>query len=206
MLFSFHSEEATLTAWGKFCSHQFVLVMCFALNAVCSSNIMRIIIGCIISLLISWGALYCIRFTHLGYGTLLQFPQNAFSLRANVAELCFKLHAWRKKKERKNSCSSFRWQYLICKTCVKLLVMFACCDYSSLYDYFIKTPPASSEKKIINIRKLVTEYLTIIINWQTNLLLTVINSGSSLYNRLIVLQTWHVCLQYGAHPKFFTLF
>ncbi len=80
LLFGFHSEVVTLTAWGKFCNHQFILVQCFALNAVgkCSLNITHIILGCIISLLISWGALYCIKFTCLGYGTLHSFPRRLF--------------------------------------------------------------------------------------------------------------------------------
>lgn len=32
LLFGFHSEVVTLTAWGTFCNHQFILVLCFALN------------------------------------------------------------------------------------------------------------------------------------------------------------------------------
>lgn len=55
-------------------------------------------------------------------------------------------------------------------------------------------------KNIINILKLVTEYLTIIIKSQTDLLLTVINSGSSLYNRLVVFANMTCML--AAHPNF----
>lgn len=125
LLFGFHSEVQTLTFCGKFCNHQFVLVLCFALNAVwkCSLNITRIILGCIISLLIPWEALYCIKFTCLGYSTQHIFPKLLFMWQNK----CFTSHAWRKKR-----------------TLVAIQMTVSCnvasCDYSHLYEYPIKTP------------------------------------------------------------------
>lgn len=66
-----------------------------------------------ISLLILWGALYCIKFTCLGYGTLHSFPPKMlFFLKSKCGRINALYHTHGQKKEEKKTkktcCNTFK--------------------------------------------------------------------------------------------------